>query len=854
MSTFDRLLPAPLAILNELAADLYWSWNHASDQLWQTINTEVWEHTHNPVSVLQLTSDARLEALARDSDFLQQLATLVEARRKYLTEPGWYAQQYPDQPVRGIAYFSMEFGLCDALPLYAGGLGILAGDYLKTASDLGVPLVGIGLLYQEGYFRQSLASNGWQQETYLFNDPGSLPIQPLRAADGSWLHIDTGFLCRQVRFRIWQAQVGRVTLYLLDSNDPRNRPSDRGITSKLYGGNTELRLVQEIALGICGWRLIETLGLDIDICHLNEGHAAFATLERIRAYIERHKVGFWDALWATRIGNIFTTHTPVSAGFDRYPADLLRRYIGEFAQHLGVPLDDIIALGRPAALANPAAQPGAEDALFNMAYLAMNTCAHSNGVSRLHGEVSRRIFQPLFPRWPEWEVPVGHVTNGVHIPTWDSPMADAAWTQVFGQDRWRRELTAMAPAELDRLDDIQLWRLASASRARLVDYARHRLTQQYRHESAPDHCELPASALDPNILTLGLARRFAEYKRLDLLLHDPDRLARLLTHHRYPVQLLIAGKAHPADDGSKRVLQRWHQFVQRPDVARHVAFIEDYDMELAQQLVQGVDVWINTPRRPWEASGTSGMKVLVNGGLNLSSLDGWWAEAWNPAVGWALGDGQEHDGEKDQRDAEQLFQRLENEVVPLFYQRDAEGIPRAWVARMRSSMAQLTMTFSSNRMIKDYLDRFYLPAAEGSQARRAAGGELARQLRQWRSHLQQHWHEVHVGDMEINPGTAESNSSLPVEITSLEVTVYLGALDPESVAVQACADATTQHPAQLISMQMIHAIEGATHAYRYRAELPPHRPATDFTARVIGAHPQARIPSENPLISWQSRD
>jgi glycogen phosphorylase len=833
MSTFDRPLPEPLAILNELAADLCWSWNHGGDELWQQINSEVWDHTHNPVSVLQLTSDAELARLAGDPAFVAQLDSLVKARRRYLDGPAWYSRHYPDQPVRGIAYFSMEFGVCDALPLYAGGLGILAGDYLKTASDLGVPLIGIGLLYQEGYFRQSLARDGWQQETYLYNDPGSLPLQPLQGADGSWLHIDTGFLCRQVRFRVWHARIGRIQLYLLDSNDPRNRPSDRGITSKLYGGSTELRLVQEIALGICGWRLVETLGLDIDVCHLNEGHAAFATLERARAYAEKNKTDFWRGLWATRIGNVFTTHTPVEAGFDRYPIALLKWYISEFAQHLGIPIDSLIGLGR--------ARPEHSEEPFNMAYLALKTCARSNGVSRLHGAVSRRIFQPLFPRWPEREVPVGHVTNGVHIPTWDSIEADNLWTQLFGRERWRGELDDLDTRQLDQLSDKQLWQLAGHGRARLVDYTRHRLAEQFRYESAPDVCAIPApNVLDPNILTLGFARRFAEYKRLDLLLRQPERLARLLCNERYPVQLLIAGKAHPADEVGKQVLQAWYHFIQRPDVSQHLVFIEDYDIALAQHLVQGVDVWLNMPRRPWEASGTSGMKVLVNGGLNLSSLDGWWAEAWNPEVGWSLGNGEEH--EDDDRDAERLYQLLENDVIPLFYTRDAEGIPRRWVRTIRASMTQLTTRYSSNRMMHEYLDQYYLPAAAGWRERQRDKGALAAQLEAWRNQLTQHWHEIHIGEFEA----AESDPS------AIELTVYLGGIDPATIAVQMVADPRPPQEAHIIPMALLSHIEGAVHAYRFRAAVP-ERPLSDFTARVIPAHPQACIPAENPLITWQTR-
>jgi len=836
MTTFDRQLPDALVELHNLSADLYWSWNHASDALWLAMNAEVWEQTHNPILVLQLTSDTRLQELAADPAFVQLLGTQVQARRDRLQRPSWFAQQYPNSHLRGIAYFSMEFGLCDPLPLYAGGLGMLAGDYLKTACDLGVPLVGVGLLYQEGYFRQSLDSSGWQQQTYLYNDPGSLPLQPLRAVDGSWQTIETNFLCRQVRFRVWEAQLGQVRLYLLDSNDPRNQPRDRGITSKLYGGGSELRLVQEIALGICGWRLLDTLGLAIDICHLNEGHAAFATLERIRHYCERQQVDFWEGLWATRAGNIFTTHTPVEAGFDRYPAALIRQYGSEAAGRMGISIEDILGLGR--------INPKDDSEPFNMAYLALRTCAASNGVSQLHGQVSRRIFQPLFPRWPEREVPVGQVTNGVHLPTWDSPGADQLWTHLYGKHRWREPLAKVQPDAFDLISDQQLWELSSQGRARLVDYARERLARQWRQESNDPTCafdlDLP---LDPNILTLGFARRFAEYKRPDLLLQDPERLARLLTNPHCPVQLIVAGKAHPADDRGKRALQRWYQFAQRPDVHQHLVLVEDYDISLALHLVQGVDVWINNPRRPWEACGTSGMKVLVNGGLNLSSLDGWWAEAYRPALGWALGDGQEHGPEADAAEAEQLYQLLEQQVVPLFYQRNGGDIPHSWVAKIRASMTQLTARFSSNRMVQEYLEDYYLPAAEQFQARQAEQGQLARELRDWQHKLEQHWHEIHIGQL---------NWQEHAEGWELEVNVYLGGLSTEQVRVQVFADPTEGEPGLVQDMNFspLPAAQSGTGALRYLLALSSQRPRHDFSLRVIPAHSQARVPAECHLITW----
>jgi starch phosphorylase len=832
--SIERQLPEPLTILRELANDLHWSWNHASDEIWRQLNSDVWESTGNPVSVLQFTSDQTLQQLVNDTGFMDALHQIVTARQHYLAEPGWYAQRYPDSPLHRVAYFSMEFGLCDALPLYAGGLGMLAGDYLKTASDMGVPLVGIGLLYQEGYFRQSFNPDGWQEETYLYNDPGSLPLQPLRDNDGSWMDIEATFLCREVRFRVWMAQVGRVKLYLLDSNHPSNQPHDRGITSKLYGGGSELRLVQEIALGICGWRLVEKLELDIDICHLNEGHAAFATLERIRSFSAKHQVDFWQALWATRAGNLFTTHTPVAAGFDTYPTELLRRYASEPSLAMGVTLDDVLVLGR--------INPKDTNEPFNMAYLAMRTCARSNGVSELHERVSQRIFQPLFPRWPEREVPVSHVTNGVHMPTWDSPEADTIWTQLYGKPRWRDDLQKLDPKALQQVSDQQLWQMSAAGRARLVDYARQRFARQWRHEATTASCTITDQMpLDPSILTLGFARRFAEYKRPDLLLYNPDRLAHILCNVRRPVQLIVAGKAHPADSIGKTKLQVWQTFLQRPEVAAHLLFIEDYDISVAQHLVQGVDVWINNPRRPWEASGTSGMKVLVNGGLNLSTLDGWWAEAYQPEFGWALGDGEEHDATQDAADAEQLYCLLEDEIIPRFYARDTEDLPKEWIQQMRNSMAQLTRRFSSNRMLQDYVEQHYLPAASAFHARTENQSSLAKTLNYWTRYLHQHWHEIHIGER----STSETRTGC-----QLDANIYLGAIAPENIAVEAIAETKGAQPAQRISLTL--ARPGIANTYHYSGLLPQDRPASDFTLRVIPAHQQAQVPGENALICWQA--
>ena len=679
-------LPAGLEPLAELALDLRWTWSHEADALWERVDAEAWGRTRNPWTILQDISRERLRALAADNAFVAEVKRLASARQAYLDAPSWFSSTHGTSAVSSVAYFSMEFGLGEGLPLYAGGLGVLAGDFLKTASDLGLPVVGIGLLYQEGYFRQIIDAAGAQHEVYPFNDPGSMPIQPAQGPDGAWLHIRLDLPGRSLLLRVWQALVGRVKLYLLDANDPLNSPADRGITGKLYDAETEIRILQELVLGVAGWRVVEALAPEVEICHLNEGHAAFAVIERARAYMRRSGLSFWEALWATRAGNLFTTHTPVEAGFDRFPAEVLGkypRYLEAFLAEAGIALGELLALGR--------VRPDDAGEPFNMAYLAMRGSLLTFGVSRLHGHVSRRIFQPLFARWPEVEVPVGHVTNGIHVPSWDSPHADDLWTRACGKERWRG-LPDELPPLVACIEDEELWAMAGEERQALIGNVRARLARQLGSRGYPPEIVAEsANVLDPNVLTLGFARRFTGYKRPNLLLEDPARLARLLNDPARPVQLVLAGKAHPADQEGKQMIRDWIELAQRPEFRRRVVFLEDYDIALAQELVQGVDVWINTPRRPWEACGTSGMKVLVNGGLNLSERDGWWEEAYAPALGWAIDDGQEYPEEEgDSRDAGSLYSILERAVVPEFYARDAAGLPRRWLERVRRSMAALT--------------------------------------------------------------------------------------------------------------------------------------------------------------------
>jgi glycogen phosphorylase len=820
----------------EFARDLRWTWSHEGDALWRHIDSEAWDLTHNPHRVIQNLDTDRVVALFEDAHFRDEWSNLQAKRTDYLHSPCWdehvkrtlFADQH-------IAYFSMEFGLGEALPLYAGGLGILAGDYLKAASDLCVPLVGVGLLYQQGYFRQLIDDHGEQQEIYTYNDSTGLPVRPARGSDGRWPHVTLGFPGRQVRLRVWQAQVGRVRLYLLDSNDPLNGPVDRGITARLYAGGEEMRLMQEIALGIGGWRALEALGIPVGVCHLNEAHAAFATLERARRYATAHDLRFADALRVTRVGNVFTTHTPVRAAFDDFPMSLAVKYGVAYATELGIEPHELAALGQ--------STTGDSQESFAMVNLAVNTSGRINAVSRIHADVSRReVFSAFFPRWPAAQVPVSHVTNGIHVPSWDSTWADRIWTQACGKERWLGPIDQLGEA-IHQVSDAQLWELSGRERADLVHFARNSLARQMAQRGI-DPDPSVEHVLDPNALTLGFARRFTEYKRPNLLLHDPGRLLALLRNAQRPVQLVLAGKAHPEDRRGKELIAEWIRFIRYNGARARTVFLEDYDITIAQQLTQGVDVWLNTPRRRQEACGTSGMKVLVNGGLNLSIPDGWWAEAHDTRCGWVIPLSEAAtQAERDAAEADSLYRLLENDVIPLFYTRNAEGVPEGWVAKVRASLRELAPFYSTNRMIREYLDTIYEPAMRLFRQRAERPQAIAAELARWEHNLREHWHEIRIGQATARRDGAQLRVSVPVT---------LGDVTPESIDVEVYADATGELPIACRPLRRDQPMPGTTNGFFYVTELDDDRPLGHFTVRVVPRHPDAIVPLELPLIEWAS--
>jgi len=819
--------------LKELALNLHWSWNHKADPLWEALDSFLWHSTQNPWVILQTVSDDRVKILLSTREFQERLSDLLQHKHKFFSADAWFQKTHPAAALSTIAYFSMEFMLTEALPIYSGGLGNVAGDQMKAASDLGVPVVGVGLLWGQGYFRQDFDADGNQRALYPVNDPGQMPMQPLRRANGEWLRIQIQLPGAMIWLRCWQVLVGRTKLFLLDANDFANTAAHRGITSELYGGDAEMRLKQEIVLGIGGWRLLRELGLNPEVCHLNEGHAAFAVLERARYYMADHRVSFDVALTITRAGNLFTTHTAVTAGFDRFAPELCWKYLGHYAKdELAISMEELLALGRQ----------NRSDAseYFNMAYLALRGSGQVSGVSKLHGEVSRQIFQPLFPRWPQAEVPVGSVTNGIHVPTWDSAEADALWTKACGPDRWRDDRPLAD--DVRRLTDGELWHMRTGARKTMLTEVRGRYARQLSAEGG-SHMDV-AEVFKEDVLTVGFARRFATYKRPDLLLHDPERLIRLLTDSRRPVQLILAGKAHPEDAPGQALIKHWNDFIERPEVRGHVVFLSDYDMQMAQELVKGMDLWINTPRRPWEACGTSGMKVLANGGLNISELDGWWAEAYTPEIGWAIGDGREHgeDAAWDTSEVGSLYMLLEEQVVPEFYDRDAQGVPSRWLERVRESMATLTPEFSASRAIREYTNDHYLPAAAGYNKRAANGGKLGVDVLQWQRSIAEQWNTLIFGKV-----TAETKDGQH----QFHISVVPGGLHPDQFRVELYAGPTGESEAKAEILAACKSSTDPSGTIIYSFCCLAKRPVTDYTVRLVPSHAEASVPLEAGQILWQ---
>ncbi|HEY3356529.1 MAG TPA: alpha-glucan family phosphorylase [Polyangia bacterium] len=837
-------LPDKLKGLRRLAYNIWWAWNPEATDLFRRLDRTLWEQTgHNPVLLLGSIAQEKLERFAGDEGFRSQLERVLERFDEYLTGPNWFTRTHPDQGGVRIAYFSAEFALTECLAIYSGGLGVLSGDHLKSASDLGVPLCGVGLLYKEGYFRQYLNADGWQQEQYPINDRHNLPIELRRTPDGVPVRVAVDLPGRRIVAQVWEVKVGRVKLYLLDTNVDDNTPQDRDITAQLYGGDLETRMQQEILLGIGGTRALHALGVDPSLCHMNEGHSAFLGLERARLVMESEHLKFDEALEATATGNAFTTHTPVPAGNDRFPADIMWKYFSEYHRAFGITWDDFLALGRE--------NPSNHNEPFCMTVLALKCSDNANAVSKLHGQVSRKMWQNVWPELPEAEVPITSVTNGIHTPSWISREMSYVLGRYLG-DHWTEEMTDPATwSHIDSIPDEELWRTHERRRERLVAYARKRLKGQLERRGAPPaEVGMADEVLDPEALTIGFSRRFATYKRGTLLFHRLDRLHALLNDKNRPVQLILAGKAHPRDDAGKELIRRLIHWARDPQFRRRVVFLEDYNMAVARALVQGCDIWLNTPRRPLEASGTSGMKAAANGCIHVSVLDGWWCEGYAPTTGWAIGRGEEYTDSayQDEVESAALYDLLEKEIVPLFYERARDGLPRGWIARMKSSMKAICPVFNTHRMVAEYTERFYLTGAARAARLVANRMERARVLARWKEMVRGEWPELSVVKVESNL-TGEASVGTSFEVTAV---VRLGKLTPKDVSVQLYTGELDEK-GQIdggVALPMQH-VDGGPDGHRFRGEIRCQSSGLHaYAVRFLPAHEDLSHPFELNLIRW----
>ena len=831
-------LPEPLAPLERLAMNLRWSWDDRTRELFRWLDADAWDATaHDPVRTLALARRSRLATCASDPAFLRELADLDGDLRRYLSEPRWfqYAHERSPSPLSLVAYFSPEFGISEALPQYSGGLGVLAGDHLKAASDLGVPLVGVGLFYRSGYFRQSLSLDGWQQERFPSLDPYGMAVT--LCPD---VHVSVDLAGETCVAQVWRADVGRTSLYMLDTDVEENSPACRGVTDRLYGGDTEHRLRQEIVLGIAGTRALQALGLTAQVFHTNEGHAGFLGLERIRQLVTGGMV-FPDALEAVRAGSVFTTHTPVPAGIDRFPEELMQKYFSSFASQCGITMNELMALGhRPD-------EP--DETRFNMAVMGLRLAARSNGVAALHGAVSRQMFQGLWPDVPVDEVPITSVTNGVHAPTWVAPeitdllarYVTPGWDGASDSD-W---------ANVTAMRDDELWRAREVGRERMVSFVRERLKLAREAQGlAGSDVSWCDGALDAKVLTFGFARRFATYKRATLLLSQPERLKALLLSPDKPVQFVFAGKAHPADDTGKALIQQIQQFANELGIRHRFVFLEDYDIAVARALYRGADVWLNNPRRPQEACGTSGMKAALNGSLNCSIMDGWWDEWFDGENGWAISsaEGETDLAKRDAIEGNSLFDLIEHQIVPMYYVRTEGPVPRRWVARVKHNFSSLGPKVTASRMVREYVERLYEPAATGATLATADDANVARALAAWKRRVRASWSTVQVRAVQSDTTTAPLGGERKVSAW-----VNVGALAPDDVVVQLVHGAVGQGD-ELTSPQAValhHTGTGDDGSACYEGSFPCASAGRyGFTVRVLPFHPALATPFELGLIAF----
>lgn len=836
-------LPPALAPLRELAMNVWYSWNWDAVQLFIRLDPVLWEKCgQNPVLMLGMLSQDALDAAAKDESFVNNLSRVHEQFRRYLSQPGWFAEAHGGERRFLTAYFSTEYGLDEGLPIYSGGLGVLSGDHLKSASDLGLPLVGVGLLYQKGYFRQVLNVDGWQQELYPDNDWYNMPVHIETGADGKPLTIELDLAGERVLARVWRVQVGRTPLILLDTNVDGNSDHSRQITSTLYGGDREMRIRQEVVLGVGGVRALHALGMEPTVYHMNEGHSAFLALERIRTLMKDFKVSYGAAREFVAATNVFTTHTPVPAGNETFDPALVLKYMQNIAGEIGLSPQDFLALG----------QDGPQSARsFGMTVMALRTAAFANGVSRLHGEVARTMWKDLWPGLPEAEVPITSITNGIHARSWVSHDMAELYLRYLGPRFIENPGDSSVWERIESIPASELWRIHQIRKERLVFFVRRRLASQLRRQGVgPASLRTAEEVLDPQALTIGFSRRFATYKRAGLLFRQPERLVRLLTDSHRPVQILFAGKAHPQDIPAKEIIKSVVGYARDSRLRSRLVFLEDYDINVARYLVQGVDVWLNTPRRPQEASGTSGMKAAANGALNCSVLDGWWVEGHDVDTGWAIGDAEVYADaeEQDRIECEALYHLLENEIVPLFWDRDRSGMPRQWLTMMKASIRKLGAVFNTHRMVREYAERAYLPAHRLGRRWLDEGLEGAVALDQWRRRVDGAWPQVSV-----QLGEAPAREIGVGTVLEVPVRVRLGSLSPEDVAVEVgygpLGPTGEIRGAKVVRAELVRA-DGDEHLFLARLPCGVTGRA-GFAARVLPLHADLLAPYTPLRITWE---
>ena len=837
-------IPEALEPLRKLAYNIRFSWRGEIRDIFRRIDPGLWtDCSHNPVLMLGLVSQERLEELSRDQGFMAQLDRISQDFDRYLSRPKIQALDYSPEKEFRIAYFSAEFGLAGCLPIYSGGLGILAGDHLKSASDLNVPLVGIGLLYQEGYFSQYLSNDGWQMETYPVNDFNNIPVKLVRDNNGKPLKISVNFKGENVNILIWRVDVGRVPLYLLDTNMSSNSPEASRTTAQLYGGDREMRIRQEIVLGIGGVRALKALGIDPTVIHMNEGHSAFSALERINLLRKEKGLTFDEAREMVIATTVFTTHTPVPAGNDVFDTGLVRSYFEEYAKELGINFRVLLGYGK--------LEPRNEDEKFGMSTLALRLSSYANGVSRLHGKVSRSMWQKVWPRHPVEDIPIGYVTNGIHVPTWIASEKSALFDRYLGPDWAEDPDNQRVWKQIENIPNTEIWRYHERCREHLVAFARRLLADQMKRRGATQNEVMSVNdVLTPDAMTIGFARRFATYKRATLLFKDPDRLARILNNPDYPVQIIIAGKAHPQDNEGKEFIKTIIHYASEERFRKRIVFLEDYNSHIAHIMVSGTDVWLNTPRRPLEACGTSGMKALANGSLNLSVLDGWWDEGFTSEYGWAIGKGEEYDDYRAQDDIESrdLYNILEKEVIPLFYRRGSDDLPRGWIEKMKAGLHDLVPIFNSHRMVQEYTDRFYLPCS--ARYNRLSSDEFteAKSLASWRQKVMTGWNSVSVQEV-----ISDEGRDIPIG-GRLEITakVVLGELFPDDVTVEAyygrldhLGEFKERETKELLSASL----EGGVHIFKGEVECYGTG-RFGYTVRIMPSRKRLENPFVMGLVAW----